>query len=547
MSGQIETMSPRLPAWTRIPPQQLLALLVVVATAIALIVGGWMWSTAPEYKVLYSNLSDRDGGAVIAALQQANVPYKFAEGGGALLVPQEHVHDLRLKLAAQGLPKGGIVGLELMEGQRFGASQFLEQVNYQRGLEGELARSIQSLQAVQNARVHLALSRGTAFLREQAKPSASVLVHLHPGRTLDPMQVAAIIHLVSNSVPELSTKNVSIVDQHGTLLSQDASGAGQPTVDTKQLKYRQETEQSYVKRIEAILAPVLGNANVRAQVSAELDFSEVEQAEEIYKPNGKPEDAAVRTSQTSEQTAANNNGAGSGVPGALTNQPPNTGGAPIQAPPGTDPNATAAATAAANLRKESAVSYEVDKSIRHTRIAQGRLKRLSVAVVLNDRKVTDAKGKVTNTPLTDAEKQQITELVKGVMGFDKDRGDQLSVINSTFSAPEAEKIAEVPLWKDPWTIGMAKEAGKYLLLAALVLFVFMKLRPIVRSILRPAAPPAPPPLLPAPVDGEAPDTPPAPPKPDRYETTLESAKLIAKQDPAIVANVVKDWVSGNEQ
>src|SRR5215210_4036075 len=270
MSGPSETLAQRLPSWTRIPPQQLLALMLVAATAIALVVGGWMWSTAPEYKVLYSNLSDKDGGAVIASLQQLNIPYKFAEGGGALLVPQEHVHDLRLKLAAQGLPKGGIVGLELMEGQRFGASQFQEQVNYQRGLEGELARSIQALQAVQGARVHLALSRGSAFLREQAKPSASVLIHLHPGRTLDPMQVAAIVHLVSNSVPDLSPKNVSVVDQNGNLLSADMPGQTPGGLDTQQLKYRQEMEQGYVKRIEAILAPVLGAGNVRAQVSSEL-------------------------------------------------------------------------------------------------------------------------------------------------------------------------------------------------------------------------------------------------------------------------------------
>jgi flagellar M-ring protein FliF len=353
------------------------------------------------------------------------------------------------------------------------------------------------------------------------------------------------VHLVSNSVPDLSTKNVSVVDQNGSLLSADGNGSGTSgaNIDTKQLKYRQETEQSYVKRIEAILAPVLGNTNVRAQVSAELDFSEVEQAEETYKPNQKTEEAAVRTSQTSEQTAANNGGA-SGVPGALTNQPPITGGAPVEGTKEAQGSAGAAA-ASANLRKESAVSYEVDKSIRHTRIAQGRLKRLSVAVVLNDRKVTDDKGKVTSKPLTDAEKQQITELVKGVMGYDKDRGDTLSVINSAFNAPETEKIVEVPLWKDPSTIAMAKEGGKYLLLAVIVLFVLMKLKPVIRNLSRPPGPPAAPvELLQAPENPEGP----APrPQIDRYEATLQSAKQIAKQDPKIVANVVKDWVAGNEQ
>jgi flagellar M-ring protein FliF len=545
MSGQSsEGIAGRLPAWTRIPPQQLLALLLVVATAIALVVGGWMWSTAPEYKVLYSNLTDKDGGAVIAALQQANVPYKFAEGGGALLVPSERVHDLRLKLAAQGLPKGGIQGLELMEGQRFGSSQFQEQINYQRGLEGELARSIQSLHAVQGARVHLALSRGSAFLREQAKPSASVLVQLHPGRVLDPMQVASIVHLVSNSVPDLSPKSVTVVDQNGSLLSTEPGGASAGNVDTKQLKYRQEMEQGYVKRIEAILAPVLGAGNIRAQVSAELDFSEVEQAEEIYKPNQKPDQAAVRASQTSEQTGALNNGQGSGVPGALTNQPPNTGNAPIQAPAGADaqnPNAQAQANASGPQRKDAAVSYEVDKSIRHTKVAQGTIKRLSVAVVLNDRKVTDAKGKVTSQPLSDQDKQQITELVKGVMGYDKDRGDQVSVINSAFTAPEADKPVELPVWKDPEYIGMAKEGGKYLLVAIAFLFVMLKLRPIIRNLSRPPLPPAPRvDLLPPPEDQQSAGM---PARIDRFDETMANARGIAKQDPKIVANVVKDWVA----
>jgi flagellar M-ring protein FliF len=346
-------------------------------------------------------------------------------------------------------------------------------------------------------------------------------------------------------VPDLNTKNVSVVDQNGTLLSADANGANKGGLDNNQLKYRSETEQSYVKRIEAIIAPVLGNANVRAQVSAELDFSEVEQAEESYKPNQKPDQAAVRTSQTSETTGADNKAAASGVPGALTNQPPNTGGAPVTAAPADaqNPGAAPGATTAANQRRDAAVAYEVDKSIRHTKVAQGQLKRLSVAVVVNDRKVTDSAGKVTSKPLTDAEKQQITDLVKGVMGYDKDRGDTLSVINSAFNAPEVEKIAEVPMWKDPGNIGMAKDAGKYLLIAAAVLFVLMRLKPIMKNL---ASPPA----LPAPLAAEVllADAPIAlsSPKIDRYETALHSAKQIAKQDPKIVANVVKDWVAGNE-
>jgi flagellar M-ring protein FliF len=542
MSASPEGLSPRLPGWTRIPPQQLLALMMVVASAIALMVGGWMWSTAPDYKVLYANLSDRDGGAVIASLTQMNVPYKFAEGGGALLVPAEQVHDLRLKLAGQGLPKGGLVGFELMEGQRFGSSQFLEQVNYQRGLEGELARSIQAMSAVSSARVHLALSRGSAFLREQAKPSASVLLNLYPGRTLDGMQVAAIVHLVSNSVPDLSTKSVSIVDQNGTLLSGEGGGTNSSGLDTKQLKYRQETEQGYVKRIEGILAPLFGSGNVRAQVSADLDFSEVEQAEEIYKPNQKPDEAAIRAQQSSESGGAVKGGA-TGIPGALTNQPPAQPTAPIDAPPGTAPqNPAAPNVSTSNSRRDSAVSYEVDRSIRHTKIAQGRMKRLSVAVVVNDRKVTDAKGKSTAKPISDAEKQQITELVKGVMGYDEKRGDTVSVINGAFNTPTVEKVAEVPVWKDPSTIGMAKDAGRYLLIAAFVLFlVFKVLKPMVRNLARvPVLPGAQLEALAGPGGALA-----LAPPVDRYEASLTSARQIAKQDPKMVAHVVKNWV-GNE-
>ena len=541
-----EIASLRLPAWTRLPPQQLLSLLLVVATAIALIVGGWMWSTTPEYKVLYSNLGDRDGGAVIAALQQMNIPYKFAEGGGALLVPAEVVHDTRLKLASQGLPKGGLVGFELMENQRFGSSQFLEQVNYQRGLEGELSRSIQALQAVQSARVHLALSRGTTFLRDQTKPSASVLVNLYPGRTLDTMQVAAVVHLVSNSVPELSPKNVTIVDQNGTLLSGEGSANG--GLDTKQLQYRQEIEQGYVRRVESILAPLLGTGNVKAQVSAEVDFNEVEQAEETYKPNQKPEEAAIRAQQTSEASGTAANPGASGVPGALTNQPPTPATAPITAPPTAQNGSSSTSTAQTNQRRDSNTSYEVDKSIRHTKVAQGRVKRLSVAVVVNDRQVTDANGKTSTKALTDAEKTQITELVKGVMGYDKDRGDTLSVINSTFNTPPAEATREVPMWKDPTMLGMAKDTGKYLLIAGFVLFlVFKVLRPMARNLTTPPTA-APVELLPA--DAAAAQTPaiaaPQAPQGDPYETNLHSARQLAKQDPKIVAHVVKDWVASNE-
>ena len=520
----------------RLPGTHGLGLIVVGAAAIAVMVAAFIWSQTPDYRVLYANLSDRDGGAVIAALQQMNVPYRFADGGGALLVPASQVHEIRLRLASQGLPKGGPSGFELMENQKFGTSQFVEQVNYQRGLEGELARSIQSLAAVQSARVHLALAKPSAFVREQPKASASVLLNLHPGRRLDETQVSAVVHLVSNSVPGLSAKNVTVVDQNGSLLSAEAARSGRGALDPGQLRYRQDLEQSYIARIESIIAPLAGANNVRAQVTAELDFSESEQAEETYKPNQKAEEAAVRSQQTSEATTAAGVGAG-GIPGALTNQPPVPAQAPVSGAPAAAP-ATAGAAAPANARKDATINYEVDKSIRHTKQEVGRVKRLAVAVVVNHKSQTDAKGKLTQVALSEAELAKITALVKEVMGYDKERGDTVSVMNSPFTAPDKEAVSEVPLWKQPGTVDLAKDIGKNVLIGIVLLMVVLSvLRPLLKtvtsSMLAKPAPGALPSASGA-VELESLDDP---------EATVDRARRIAREDPQAVANLLKGWVS----
>ena len=327
--GPLGRLSPRLLA------------MIAAAALVAVIAAATLWSRAPDYRVLFSNVTDSDGGAIIAALQQMNVPYRFADHGTAILVPEANVHEARLKLASQGLPKGGLAGFELMENQKFGTSQFVEQVNYQRALEGELARTIQAMQEVQSARVHLALSKPTVFVREQAKPSASVLLTLFPGRMLDRSQVQAIGHLISSSVPNLPLANVTVVDQAGRLLSSsfqdNASG-----LDPTQLNYVREIEQGYIKRIEAILGPVLGDDNVRAQVTADVDLDNTEQMAETYRPNQDPTAGAVRSSHTSESTQNKANAQG-GVPGALSNQPPT---APRMLP--TAPAPAAASQPAAN-------------------------------------------------------------------------------------------------------------------------------------------------------------------------------------------------------
>ena len=544
-----------------------LFLMLGVAAVIAVMAGVWMWSQKPDYRVLFSNFSDRDGGAIVASLQQMNVPYKYAEGGGAILVPADQVHDIRLKLAAQGLPKGGNVGFELMENQKLGTSQFLEQVNFQRALEGELAQTIQAVSAVQAARVHLALPKASVFVRDQQKPTASVLLNLEPGRALDPGQVSAIVHLVASSVPDLTPGNVTIVDQNGNLLSDTNKKLANNGLDPSQLKYVQELQQDVAKRIESIITPIVGANNVHAEVTADVDFSHSEQAAETYKPNGTPDAATMRSQQTSE--TLNDNGNASGIPGALSNQPPAPATAPITAPappapayaantPASAAN-TAASTAAtgtappAVVHKDATINYEVDKTIRYIQQPMGGLKRLSVAVVVNYKQVTDKKGQVKNIPLSDAEKAQISDLVKEAMGYDQARGDTLNVVNSPFAATK-EIIPEIPLWKQPDNIQLAKDIGRYIIALIALLFLYKKLlKPLLEkfnqmSHKRQHA-----------VDdeeeededegsevhlsghGKSAEHTPYPG--GAYQKNLDMAKQIAKDNPKVVANVVKAWVN----
>ena len=550
--------------------QQKMGVAVGIAALIALLAGSWMWGQTPDYRVLYSNLSDRDGGAIIESLQQLNIPYKFTEGGGALMIPGNQVHETRLKLASQGLPKGGTVGFELMENQKFGITQFAEQVNYQRAMEGELARSVQSISSVASARVHLAIPKPSVFVKEQQKPSASVVLTLRGGRLLDAAQVSAIVHLISSSVPEMAAKNVTVVDQDGTLLSaiQDNSGIG---LDTKQIKYVQEIEQKYIRRIEDILSPLVGENNVHAQVTANIDFSRTEQTAEIFKPNQNTADGTVR----SEQKLETLNGTGlnpGGVPGALTNQPPAPATAPIVT---TDAgNQVAGDGKVDNLHKESTVNYEVDRTISHTLLPVGMIKRLSVAVIVNNRKVTDSKGKVSYVPLTPEEKAQIDNLVKDAVGFDPARGDSLNVQNSAFNN-EIIVEEDIPLWKQPEMIELAKLIAKYLIITLVMLFVVFR---IIKPAFRPLHQ-----IKPKDDEGGNEDdaehigdgdtegqegntgtnadgshtnqegvagfnnqtgeySPPSEP----YEQNLNIARQIAQRDPKVVASVIKDWVKSDE-
>jgi flagellar M-ring protein FliF len=526
--------------FTRTAGAQKIMLVLGVAAAVAVMGAVWMWGQQPDYRVLFSNFSDRDGGAIVAELEKMNIPYKYAEGGGAVMVPADRVHDARLKLASQGLPKGGNVGFELMENQKLGSSQFVERVNFQRAMEGELARSIESVSAVQAARVHLAMPKDSVFVSEQKSPTASVLLNLHPGRVLDRQQISAIVHLVASSVPELPIKNVTVVDQNGNLLSETGETANANGLDPSQIKYVQELQQNVARRIESIITPIVGPNNVRAEATADVDFSRSQQAVESYKPNQTPEAMVIRSQQTSE--SLNGSAASGGVPGALTNQPPSPATAPINAPA---QNAAAGAAPAANTRKDATVNYEVDKTIQYVQQDSGGLKRLSVAVVVNYKKTTNAEGKVEMKPLTTAETTQITNLVKEAMGFNAERGDSVNVVNTPFAQAEQEVLPEPPFWKNPAYadyLSIAQTAGKYLLMALALFLLYQRmLTPLLKKF---SAAMASPPISPHAQLQHAETM--ALPGQSSYQENLSRAQKMANEDPRVVANIVKTWVGSNE-
>jgi flagellar M-ring protein FliF len=527
-----------------LPPKSKMTLGVGIAALVGVVLAMTLWSSQGDYKVLYANLSDKDGGAIIAQLSQMNVPYRHADGGAAILVPASKVHDVRLKLASAGLPKGSIVGFELMDGARFGQTQFQERLTFQRGLEGELTRSITSMAAVQSARVHLALPNQNGFFREQQKPSASVLLTLHPGRTLERAQVAGIVHLVSSSVPEMSPKAVSVLDQTGALLSgpqESTPGAG---LDAQQLQYVNQIESGYSKRIFDLLEPVVGRENLRATVAADVDFSQSEATSEEFKPNqGANASPTIRSQQTTEQsggTAAQP----SGIPGAASNQPPVPATAPLTGPAQPLQAAQGGGAGTSNSRRDAVTNYEVDKTVRVTRNATGTVKRLNAAVVVNHRSVTDAKGKTTQVALSSDEMEKLTALVQESIGYNKERGDSVKVINAPFKLDPTARGNELPWWKQPEVIDMLRAAAVPAGLALVALIVFFGLmRPALKALLaRPA--PAPGANLNVVSDDVLVPVAPRALEAPKMSEQLVGARLLAKENPAAVASIVRGWVSG---
>ncbi|ACX87672.1 flagellar basal body M-ring protein FliF [Pectobacterium parmentieri] len=467
-------------------------LLIAAAATIAIVVALTLWAKGPDYRVLYSNINDRDGGAIVSELTKLNIPYRFAENGGAIMIPAANVYETRLRLAQLGLPKGGAVGFELLDKEKFGISQFSEQINYQRALEGELSRTIETLGPVQNARVHLAIPKPSLFVREQKSPSSSVTLTLQPGRALDEGQINSIVYMVSSSVAGLPPDNVTVVDQTGRLLTQ-AGGSGRD-MNAAQLKYSNEVEAMYQRRIESIIAPMVGMGNVHAQVTAQIDFSAREQTDEQYQPNQPPDKAAVRSQQTSQSEQKGGPNVG-GVPGALTNQPAPAPTAPIATPPnnannqagagqqnqnnagGTQANANAVIQTS-NVRNDATTNYEVDKTILHTKHSTGGVKRLSAAVIVNYQPPGEDGKPVA---LTEDQIKQIETVAREAMGFSTERGDTLNVVNTPFM-DNTEGSSELPFWQKQAFFDLLMEAGRWLLVLIVAWILWRKLvRPQLRK------------------------------------------------------------------
>lgn len=536
---------------TDIPGLKQVGLLAGVAAAVAAAIWLVLWSQGQNYTVLYGQLSERESGQVMDALTAAGIEFKL-NPSGAVSVPESKVQEARIRLASQGLPQSDAMGIEMIQkDSALGSSSMMESARFQSVLETELARTIAKVQGVQSARVHLALPKPSVFLRDTRKATASVMLQLYPGRRLEPGQVAAVVHLVASSVPELAATDVTLVDQAGTLLNSPDENA-EEAASSREFAYTRKVEESYQQRIIDLLEPMVGPGRVRATVTADMDFTVTEETRENYDP----QKTAVRSEQTSNEQRRGGDAA-EGIPGALSNQPPGTSGAPTipgaatpgnPAPaPGTPGAAqtTAAASGPSSSSQRSTRNFEVDRTLSYVKQPVGVLKRLNVGVVLDDWQKVDADGKVTTAPMSDADIKRFSQLVSESIGLQEKRGDQLNVLNQAFksNAPIAP-VDGPPLWETPWITQLAKQ----IIGAVLVLIVaFLVLRPLMKSLTKAA---------PRSAGGEPGDI-----EGDRvsisgqggkaiklapsFEQQIAAARTLVGQDPRRAAQVVKDWVSAD--
>ena len=537
-----------------------LILLVGVAAAVAAGFGVMLWSVGPTYSLLYANLGGEDAAQITQALDSARIPYKLEEGGQSISVPAEQLAAARLKLAAQGLPEGGGGVNAITKDPGFGVSAFMESARYQHALETELARTIASVQNVQGARVHLAMARQSAFVSDRRPGSASVFLQIKAGRRLDEEQVQAIANLVASSIPELQASQVTVVDQAGRLLSAPNTDSDTAMRD-KMFEFAHRLEESYAQRIQELLTPLVGPGRVRAQVVAQVDMSTTEQTREQYNPQSQ----VVRSESTSEEAAKNGQGNVGGVPGALTNQPPQPGvalppgAAPQTAQSGANSPGAKAAPASPNnsgstevtgpdsTAKSTTRNYEIDRTMAYTRSPAGKVTRLSVAVLIDNLRTTDKDGKTVETPLPKDQIERLTALVRDAVGFDQARGDSVNVVNSSFlgtSVTDEGELESVPFWEKAWVQTLAKVLAGVIVL---LIIIFSVLKPLTRGLVNAAKSPAlrPGALAAAVAGGGAMAAPPEAPA-IAYEQQIAQARGLVAADPKRGAQVVKAWVAKDE-
>jgi flagellar M-ring protein FliF len=531
-----------------------LLLLVGVAAAIAAGVGVMLWSVGPTYSLLFSNLAAEDTAQITQALESSGIPYKLENGVGSISVPAEQVAAARLKLASQGLPESGGGVNAMTRDPGFGVSAFMENARYQHALETELARTIASLQNVQGARVHLAMAKQSAFVSERRPGSASVFLQIKAGRRLDDENVQAIANLVASSIPELTASQVTVVDQTGRLLSAPETDSDTAMRD-KMFEFSHRLEESYSNRIQEMLTPLVGPGRVRAQVVAQVDMTTTEQTREQFNPQSQ----VVRSESTAEEAARNGAGTAGGVPGALTNQPPQPG---VALPPGATPAVAQSGATAAGAKpgatpnnaegtavtgpdstsKQSTRNYEIDRTMAYSRMPAGKVTRLSVAVLIDNLRTTAADGKVTETPLPPEQLERLTALVRDAVGFDATRGDTVNVVNSSFlgtPAIEEGELESIPFWERAW----AQTLGKVLAgLVVLLVIVFSVLKPLTKGLLSAARPTV---LRQAALAGAGGGAQVAEAPALAYEQQVAAARGMVAQDPKRGAQVVKAWVQAD--
>ena len=540
-----------------------LAAAVAIGTVVAL------WTSEPNYAPLFSNMSGQDTTKIVDVLNSNNIDYKLDISSGSIMIDQAMLPEARLILGAQGLPSAATQGMEMLHAdQGLGTSQFIETARYNHALEAELVRSVESIRSVDKARIHLAIPKQSIFIRNRIKPSASVVVKLHPGRVLSPGQVDAIVQMVASSIPMLEGGEVAVVDQFGRLLTQDDDAGMSQT--SKQYDYSRLLEDNMADRIINLLQPIVGNGKVNAQVAAQLDFSKIESTREAYDP----ERSVVRSEQISEEKNSSLSNV-LGIPGALSNQPPGEGTTETRTNEDRTNNDNATAGAGAEVptsqNSSSTRNFEVDRIISHTNSQVGSIQRLSVAVVIDDKSTTAADGSIEKTAYSDEDIARFVRLVKETIGFDENRGDSVSVINTSFLEIEQEVIAEIPMWQsllsEAWVLNLTKQV--FGAIGLLILYLMFG-RPFLRTLLpnrvevdaqsqalamnNNGEGGAPSSLSQGGVAGNSMGLPNLSDDPNNpaatmrrkdatYDQKVEMARSLVLEDPARVANVMKNWVN----